>query len=191
VSAGYSRVARFTNSASITLSFFAVLQTPESGGRLIVHGVTDSVRALLSGAFWLSVATARRSVTGTRVRIIADTYSRVTIIVRAIDGHKYKIKSNAILSLGVDLGVDQENEPFHAELESKANLTDVTDPLNPISLGGNLLLQLRMTDNGEPGENDTISFTLWDGGTLLFSSNWDGAQSVEEAVARGNLQVHP
>ena len=119
---------------------------------------------------------------------------RATIILRAADGRKYKIKSNALLSLGVDLDPDRdgnsEDEPHYAEFESKANLTDVTDELNPISLGGNLLLQLRMTDNGEPGENDTISFTLWDGGVLLFSSNWDGAQSVEQNVARGNLQVH-
>ena len=119
---------------------------------------------------------------------------RTTIILRAADGRKYKIKSNALLSLGVDLDPDGDGnasvEPHYAEFESKANLTDVTDPLNPISLGGNLLLQMRMTDNGEPGENDTISFTLWDGGVLLFSSNWDGAQSIEQNVARGNLQVH-
>ena len=119
---------------------------------------------------------------------------RATIIVRALDGRKYKIRSNALLSLGVDLDLDGDGntaiEPYYAEFEAKANLTDVTDPLNPIGMGGNLLLQLRMTDNGEPGENDTISYTVWDGGTLLFSSNWDGAQSVEQNVARGNLQVH-
>lgn len=118
-------------------------------------------------------------------------HGRVTIIVRAQDGRKYKIKSNALLSLGTELGADPDNEPFYAEFESKANLTDVTDPLNPVSLDGNLLLQLRMTDNGEPGTNDTISFTLWDGGTLLISSNWDGSQSVEQPITRGNLQVHP
>ena len=119
---------------------------------------------------------------------------RTTIIVRSADGHKYKIKSNALLSLGVDLDPDgdgdAESEPHAVQFESKANLTDVTDPLNPVSLGGNLLLQIRMTDNGEPGENDTISFTLWDGGSLLFSSHWDGAQSVEQSVGGGNLQVH-
>jgi hypothetical protein len=119
---------------------------------------------------------------------------RATIIVRSIDGHKYKIRSNALLSLGVDLDPDGDgnsnDEPFYAEFEAKANMTDVTDPLNPISMGGNLLLQLRMTDNGEPGENDTISLTVWDDGTLLFSSNWNGSQSVEQNVARGNLQVH-
>ncbi len=47
-----------------------------------------------------------------------------------------------------------------------------------------------MTGNGEPGENDTISYTIWDDRTLLFSTNWNGAQSVEKNVARGNLQVH-
>ena len=99
-----------------------------------------------------------------------------------------------MLSLGVDLDPDgdgnEQVEPHYAEFESKANLTDMTDPLSPVSLGGNLLLQMRMTDNGEAGENDTISFTLWDNGVLLFSSNWNGAQSVEQNVARGNLQVH-
>jgi VCBS repeat-containing protein len=119
---------------------------------------------------------------------------RTTVIVRALDGRKYKIRSNALLSLGVDLDPDGDGnsaiEPHYAEFEAKANITDVTDPLNPISMGGNLLLQLRMTDNGEPGDNDTISITVWDGGILLFSTNWDGAQSVEQEVARGNLQVH-
>jgi VCBS repeat-containing protein len=118
---------------------------------------------------------------------------RVTVIVRAADGHKYKIKSNAVLSLGVNLDPDGDGDvttvPHYAEFESKANLADVTDPLNPVALGGNLLLQLRMTDNGEPGELDSISLTLWDGGTLLFSSNWDGSRSVEQNVARGNLKV--
>lgn len=119
---------------------------------------------------------------------------RVTMILRADDGRKYKIKSNAILSLGVELDPDGNGdssiEPHYAEFDSKANLTDITDELNPQSLGGNLLLQLRMTDNGEPGESDTISVTLWDEGTILFSSNWDGAQTLEQSVARGNLQVH-
>ena len=65
--------------------------------------------------------------------------------------------------------VTSDVEPHAAQFESKANLTDVTDPLNPISLGGNLLLQMRLTDNGEPGESDTISFTLWDDGACSCS----------------------
>ncbi|NNF68828.1 MAG: tandem-95 repeat protein [Acidimicrobiia bacterium] len=119
---------------------------------------------------------------------------RVTIIIRGEDGHKYKIKSNAMLSLGVDLDPDgdgnTENEPFYAEFESKANLTDVTDELNPQSLGGNLRLHMEMHDNGEPGDTDTIGFTLWaKNGTLLFSSYWSGVQTLEQVIAGGNLQV--
>lgn len=68
------------------------------------------------------------------------------------------------MNLDPDGDDDATSEPHYAEIEAKANLTDVTDPLNPVSMGGNLLLQLRMTDNGEPGENDTISYTIWDDG---------------------------
>ncbi len=119
---------------------------------------------------------------------------KVTIIVRTEDGHRYKIKSNAILSLGVDLDPDGDGnsdvEPFYAEFESKANLTDVTDEANPVSLGGNLRLHMEMHDNGEPGENDTIGLTLWHkDGTLLFSSNWTGVLTAEHLVTGGNLQV--
>ena len=104
------------------------------------------------------------------------------------------IKSEALLSLGVDLDPDGDGdasvEPHYAELESRASLRDLTNPRSSIALGDDLILQLRMTDNGEPGKNDTISFTLWDGGRLLFSSNWSEVQSVEQNVERGNLQVH-
>jgi hypothetical protein len=49
---------------------------------------------------------------------------------------------------------------------------------------------MEMTDNGEPGENDTIAITLWrKNGTLLFSSNWTGVETLEQSVAGGNLQV--
>lgn len=77
-----------------------------------------------------------------------------------------------------------------ANFISKANLTDITDPNNPISLGGNLTSQLQMTDKGEPGASNTISFTLWDGSTLLFSSNWNGTRTVEQLLGGGNLVVH-
>ena len=47
-----------------------------------------------------------------------------------------------------------------------------------------------MTDKGEPGSADSISFTVWDkDGRLLFSSNWDGVQSVEQVLGGGNIQV--
>jgi hypothetical protein len=54
---------------------------------------------------------------------------------------------------------------------------------------------MTITDLGEPGAADTLSFTLWKGKTgrqqrLLFSSAWDGNRTVEQQLAGGNLQVH-
>jgi hypothetical protein len=47
-----------------------------------------------------------------------------------------------------------------------------------------------MTDNGSPGANDTIGITLWDGNNLLFSSEWNGAKTLEKQIDGGNLVVH-
>ncbi len=66
----------------------------------------------------------------------------------------------------------------------------MTDPNAPVALGGNLTLQITMTDKGEPGTKDTIGVTLWDGNKLRFSSEWNGAKTVETMLAGGNLVVH-
>ena len=47
-----------------------------------------------------------------------------------------------------------------------------------------------MTDKGEPGTSDTIGFTIWDGNTLVFSSEWTGAATLEMLVKGGNLVVN-
>ncbi len=50
---------------------------------------------------------------------------------------------------------------------------------------------MRMTDVGTADGVDTISFTLWDkDGVLIFSSNWNGVETVEQQIAGGNLSVH-
>ena len=87
-------------------------------------------------------------------------------LVRQDDGTILQIKSNAMDSLVVNptIGVDG-----HAQFISKANLTDITDPNNPVGLGGNLQLIVYVTDNGEPGKDaDTIGWALWQNNTLLF-----------------------
>ena len=83
-----------------------------------------------------------------------------------------------------------------AIFNGKANIRDITDPLNPISLDGNATLQVTMTDNG--GDSDSIGITLWDkSGGLWFSSNWQTAsppKTVEQKLGAspggGNLVVH-
>ena len=57
-------------------------------------------------------------------------------------------------------------------------------------IGGGWSLQMSMTDKGEPGKDDTIAVTLWNGSTLVFSSNWNGAKTVEQILGGGNLVVH-
>ena len=115
-------------------------------------------------------------------------------------GRTYQIKSTAIDSLGIALKSSNGGQVCSgppsltcygiANFRSKANLIDVTDPLAPISLGGNLTLQMTMTDKGEPGSNDTIGVTLWNGSKLLFSSEWKGSKTVEQLLGGGNLVVH-
>ena len=74
-------------------------------------------------------------------------------------------------------------------------MRDITDPLNPISLGGNLAVAVTMTDKGEPGNADSIGITVNSGdGGLLFSSKWSGTATVEQSLApasgNGNIVVH-
>jgi len=113
----------------------------------------------------------------------------VNVIIRRLEGavwKTYQIKTNAIDSLA-----QQVSSPTlgAAQFVSKANLADITDPYNPIALGGNLALQMTISDRGEPGTADSLAFTLWDGSTLLYSSRWDGVKTIEQVLGGGNLQV--
>lgn len=102
--------------------------------------------------------------------------------------HTYQIKGNAVQSLGVN--VADENNKL-AEFASKANLQEVTDPENPVSLGGNLRLHVDMTDKGNPGFDDMISFNLTTvDGILLYSSNWSGLETEEMLLSGGNVVIH-
>jgi hypothetical protein len=48
-----------------------------------------------------------------------------------------------------------------------------------------------MTDNGDPGSDDTISISVWNkNGGLWFASNWSGTKTVEQTLAGGNLVVN-
>jgi hypothetical protein len=124
----------------------------------------------------------------------------------------YQFKSNSLTSLGVQYWDTTKNGgaggwalvpggacannynaspqcPIAATFQGKANLSDVTLPA-AISLGGNLTLQVALTDKGEPGSFDTIAITVSNGSSLLLSSMWNGTQTVQKALDGGNLVVH-
>jgi hypothetical protein len=108
---------------------------------------------------------------------------------RSVGGivHTYQIKANAMNSLGVNIANPAAQA---AVFVSKANLTDITNPLAPQSLGGNLTLQVNLTDKGEPGASDQIAISLYNGSTLMYSSKWTGTQTAELLLSGGNLVIH-
>ena len=116
---------------------------------------------------------------------LTNVQGHANIIVRS-SGRVYQFKSNAVDSLNL---TSLPGNVTKATFTAKANITDITNPLAPISLGGNKTLQIQMTDAGEPGSSDSISITLTDASGLLFSSRWNGTQSIEQLLGGGNLQV--
>jgi hypothetical protein len=106
--------------------------------------------------------------------------------------HIYQIKGNSMTSLSVQPA--SNSNPPTATFNGKANIQDITNPLAPISVEGNATLQVTMVDNGEPGAKsdpmDRISITVWNkSGGLWFASNWNGAKTVDQNIAQGNLKV--
>lgn len=99
----------------------------------------------------------------------------------------YQIRTNAMNSLSIN-SVNPCSQ--QAVFTSKANLSDVTLPGLPVEIKGNLNLQVNMTNNTSPGAVSTIGFTLYDGNTLLYSSNWPVNKTEELPVEGGNLVVH-
>jgi hypothetical protein len=101
--------------------------------------------------------------------------------------HIYQIKGTSMTSLSVN---SQDPAAVKAIFNGKANLQDITNPLSPVSLGGNLTLQVEMTDRGEPGNTDSYALTVWnsDGG-ITYASNWVGNKTTEMTLTRGNIQV--
>jgi hypothetical protein len=73
---------------------------------------------------------------------------------------------------------------------ANASLTEISKPGAPVSIAGNLTLQVNMTDKGDPGTKDQIAISLWNGSILLYSSYWNGASNAEMVLGGGNLVVH-
>jgi hypothetical protein len=129
----------------------------------------------------------------------------VNFIVRK-GGRVYQFQTNSLTTLGVQYWNNatsswgaapggtcsttaSANCPIAANFQAKANLNDVTGP-TPILLGGNLTLTMALTDYGEPGSSDTLAMTVYQGNTLLFSSHWNGTQTVQKVLDGGNLVAH-
>jgi hypothetical protein len=119
---------------------------------------------------------------------LTNLQGHANVIFRS-DGKNYQVKSTAFDSLGIAFRTAtgdrcDEGDPGCfgvAEFRSKGNMSP---------LGGGLSLRITLTDRGEPGGDDSIGIALWDGSKLLFSSQWNGAKTVEGPLGGGNLVVH-
>jgi len=112
----------------------------------------------------------------------------------------YQIKSNAINTL-VTENVNDAGQPAtgnavtfrRATISTKANLRDITDPLNPISLGGNLALTVIAWESTtvNTGALDRISVQLTGSGSigLLFANSWLGSSAQWQTLTGGKIQV--
>lgn len=121
-------------------------------------------------------------------KALTNLQGQATVLFRA-GGKVYQIKSTSFDSLGVAFRTAagspcEEGEDGCygiAELRSQANLSPV---------GGGLSLRITLTNRGDPGSADSIGIALWDGHDLLFSSQWNGARTLEGPLDGGSLVVH-
>jgi hypothetical protein len=174
-----------------------IVEVTEPDGSFITGGGYTTIGAS-GGAYQADAGSQMNFGFNVQYKNMKNLKGHANIVFRK-GGKTYQIKSTAIDSLGIALktsdgsacGDSPSSTCFGvADFRSKANLTDVTNPLAPVSLGGNLTLQVTLTDNGEPGSSDTIGITLWDDSMLVFSSEWNGAQTLEQPLDGGNLVVH-
>jgi len=105
---------------------------------------------------------------------------QANIIIRR-NGRVYQIKSNAINSLSVNGSL--------ANFSTKANMKDITDPLNPISIGGNADLFVNAFDANTGGQLDEISILYQSGSSIIYSSHWNGTQTIRRLLDGGNISV--
>jgi hypothetical protein len=151
-----------------------------TGGGFLVN--TANSRGTLAGS---TGAKTNFGFTMKYTRSGTNLKGQCNIIVRS-NGRIYQIKSNAINTLSVGATA---NGTTPAYFNTKANYTDITDPLNPIPGGGNLDLTVWMNDVAAGGQGDEAGMQLLNGSQLLFASNWDGTKTVRQILGGGNVQV--
>ncbi|MEJ7681436.1 MAG: T9SS type A sorting domain-containing protein [Segetibacter sp.] len=109
------------------------------------------------------------------------------IIVRS-SGRIYQVKANAINTLSIGAKTSGGTPAY---FNTKANYTDITNPLSPIAGPGNLNLTVKMNDFSTGGQGDRVSILLQNSNTseLIFSSNWNGSTTMLQTLGGGNVQV--
>jgi hypothetical protein len=100
--------------------------------------------------------------------------------------HYYKIKSNAITVLAVDVINGT------AQFTSKGNISEVINNVES-SIEGNISIQIDVTDFCVEGDKIAITVHKAKGGGIWFSNSWDGVKSSQKLIVpgSGNISVKP
>jgi hypothetical protein len=126
-------------------------------------------------------------------KVSTRTQGAVNTIVRRTepDGvHVYQITGSSMTSLSITPATT--STPSTASFVGTANVQDITNLAQPVSVISNnkAIIQMTMTDNGEPGTYDRVGITVKDASNnLWFSSNWQLTNTSEKQIENGNVQV--
>ncbi|MEM7625647.1 MAG: putative Ig domain-containing protein [Planctomycetota bacterium] len=112
---------------------------------------------------------------------------RFTTVFRDAAGEWWVLYATELTSFTTEADADNDasTRDFSANLIGNARLIN----LSTGQRSGSLTMVVDITDNRTRGIDDTIGFSLWDGDQLALSSNWDGTQTVEQDLDRGNTRV--
>jgi hypothetical protein len=118
----------------------------------------------------------------------------VTVNLRS-GGTAYRLRSTSLDALGTvrqtAAGVPCTSRPSTScwGLGTLRATADLVDAGTGATVASGLELRVTVTDRGTPGRNDRLGVTVWDGATLVHSSSWDGARTIERSLTGGNLNV--
>ena len=77
-----------------------------------------------------------------------------------------------------------------ATFAGKFIIVDITDRWHPRVVDLNTTFLVTLSDKGTSGTSDTIGVAVWkQDNQLYFSSNWNGATTIEQVLGSGNLLV--
>jgi len=176
-----------------------MIAVPVPGGQICGAGTTDNSASAgyLAGSpadpaqfsFYVQYNKSTSNPQG-GVEIIVHSYNKP-------DGstdtklHHYRLKSTSISVLAVNTAITASHPYATAQFSSKANVAELVNGVE-VSIEGNDIMQLNLTDvSPTSGVGDTLSVSVQRSkGGLWFSSNWDGAKTVEKTILPGgNLSV--
>ncbi|MBW6479434.1 MAG: hypothetical protein K0B37_08410, partial [Bacteroidales bacterium] len=102
------------------------------------------------------------------------------LVIRNDEG-TFQFKSTEALAMGISTIEDYDRAQFtvRGELREGNNV-----------LYSNLIMHATMEDHGNPGHNDEIGFTIWNGNVLIYSSNWTGTSTKRLNLSGGNIVIH-